>query len=190
MIYMRLQVLPLDICDGPSVVLLSPNVIVCDSPNHSHNKDERGPVEVGCIGLGCNREEHEDEEYGFEAKGAGERSESQYLRCDNEREGSGNLRQVAEQAEALAQIEARRWQWLAGETAVCHAANTDHVASEQCGVAERAECEEGHRRSEDDHAEYDCMYKSVSWFFRQHNVAPGRLRLQTHSRKSALPSLH
>jgi hypothetical protein len=67
-----------------------------------------------------------------------------------------NLRQVAEQAEFVAQVETRRRHWLAGKPARYHATNAQHVASIEGGVAKRAKSEEGHRRSENDHAEDDC----------------------------------
>lgn len=73
----------------------------------------------------------------------------------------GGSRQVAEQAEALAQAEARRQHRLAREAAVCHTADADHVAGVQGGVAKRAEGEEGYWRSENDHAEDDCLAKSA-----------------------------
>ena len=68
-----------------------------------------------------------------------------------------NLRQVAEQAEIVAQVETRRRHRLAGKPARDHAADADHVASVKTGLAERTESEEGHWRAEDDHAEDDCM---------------------------------
>lgn len=75
----RSQVLPLNIRDRSSVVLLAPHMVVPDSPNDSHDKDKSGPVEVRGIGIGCDGEEHEDEEHGFESEGTGEKSRSQRM---------------------------------------------------------------------------------------------------------------
>jgi hypothetical protein len=47
--------------DRPSVFLLTPGMIISDSPKDNHEKDQDGPIEVRGIWVGCNGEEHEDE---------------------------------------------------------------------------------------------------------------------------------
>jgi hypothetical protein len=56
--------------DRPSIFLLTPGMIIYNSPKHNHEKDKDGPIEVRGIGVGCNREEHEDEQRGLEREGA------------------------------------------------------------------------------------------------------------------------
>ena len=56
--------------DRPSVLLLTPGVIIPNSPKHNHEKDQDGPIEVGSIGARGDGEEHEDEQRGLERKGS------------------------------------------------------------------------------------------------------------------------
>jgi hypothetical protein len=64
------QVLPLDILDGPGVVLLAPNMVVPDCPDNSHAKDKSSPVEVGKVGIRSDRKEHKDEKGALKSEGA------------------------------------------------------------------------------------------------------------------------
>jgi hypothetical protein len=68
---------PFDVCDRPSIVFLTPYSIIPDSPKHNHEEDQGGPIEVLGIGIRCDGEEHEDEQWGLEREGAEVRSISQ-----------------------------------------------------------------------------------------------------------------
>jgi hypothetical protein len=52
-------------------------MIIPNSPKQNHEEDQGGPIEVLGIGVGRDREEHEDEHRGFEKKGAEAGSRSQ-----------------------------------------------------------------------------------------------------------------
>lgn len=58
-----------DVRDRPSIFLLSPDMIVPDSPKHNHEEDRSGPVEVLGIGVREDGEEHENEQRGLEREG-------------------------------------------------------------------------------------------------------------------------
>jgi hypothetical protein len=45
-------------------------MVVPDRPNHNHEEDRSGPIEVFGIGVRRNGEEHEDEQRGLEREGS------------------------------------------------------------------------------------------------------------------------
>jgi hypothetical protein len=45
-------------------------MIIPDSPQHNHDKDQDGPIEVRGIGIGSDREEHEDKQRSLEREGS------------------------------------------------------------------------------------------------------------------------
>jgi hypothetical protein len=56
--------------DRPIIFLLSPYIIIPNSPKQDHKEDQGGPIEVLGIGFGSDGEEHKDEQHGFERKSA------------------------------------------------------------------------------------------------------------------------
>jgi hypothetical protein len=124
------QLQPLNVRDRPSILCLAPYLVVPNSPNQNHEEDQNGPIEILGVGVGCDGEEHEDEQRSLERKGTEvSRKQKSAKRAMVRRQqyfliGKGeNSRQVAEQAEAFAQVESRMRHRLAGETARYHAAN-------------------------------------------------------------------